>query len=77
MKVAIKAATRGWFEVKFHGAASVTFKRDTTVDVEPFQTSWYKTKGQIRGLPTEHPGILVNEVYLAKDRASESQLVDR
>jgi hypothetical protein len=38
MKVKIEAGTRGWFEVKFRGADSVTFKRDTTVDIERFQT---------------------------------------
>jgi hypothetical protein len=69
MKVKIEAGTRGWFEVKFRGADSVTFKRDTTVDVEAFRTFWYKTKGQISGLPTGHPGILINEIYLPKDGA--------
>jgi hypothetical protein len=69
MKVKIEAGTRGWFEVKFHGTDSVTFKRDTTVDVEPYQMFWYKMKGQIPGLPSGHPGILINEVYLPKDRA--------
>ena len=68
MKGKIEAGTRGWFEVKFHGADSVTFKRDTTVDVDLFQQFWYRTKGQIRGLPSGHPGILINEVYLSKDR---------
>jgi hypothetical protein len=45
MKVTIEAGPRGWFEVKFQGTDSVTFKRDSTVDVEPYQTFWYKRKG--------------------------------
>ena len=64
MEVKIEAGTRGWFEVKFQGADSVTFDRDTTVDVEPFQTFWYKSKGQIFGLAPGHPDILINELYL-------------
>ena len=69
MKVKIEAGTRGWFEVKFQGTDSITFKHDSIVDVEPYQTFWYKTNGQIAGLPSGHPGILINEIYLSKERA--------
>jgi hypothetical protein len=41
------------------GADSVTFERDLLVDVEPYRMFWYKTNGHIAGLPTEHPGILI------------------
>jgi hypothetical protein len=66
MKVKIKAGTRGWYEVKFQGINSVTFKCDIVVDVEPYQTSWYKRIGEISGLPRAHPGILINEIFLPR-----------
>jgi hypothetical protein len=69
MKVTITAGTRGWFEMKFQGTDSVTFKRDSIVDVESYQVFWYKTYGQIVGLPDGHPGVLINEIYLPKERA--------
>ena len=34
MRITIEAGTRGWFEVQFNGLDSVTFKRDTTVELE-------------------------------------------
>ena len=55
MKVKIKAGTRGWYEVKFQGIDSVTFKCDIVVDVEPYQRFWYKTIGEISGLPRDIP----------------------
>ena len=69
MRVKIEAGTRGWFEVNFQGTDSVTFNRDSIVDVEPDQLFWYKTNGQIGGLPSGHPGVLINEIYLPKEHA--------
>jgi hypothetical protein len=68
MKVKIQAGTRGWYEVNFQGIDSLTFKCDMVVDVEPYQTFWYKTIGEISGLPRAHPGIVINEIYLPKAR---------
>jgi hypothetical protein len=48
MKVTIEAGTRGWFD-------SVTFKRDSTVDVESYRTFCYKTNGQIADLHSGYP----------------------
>jgi hypothetical protein len=62
----IEAGTRGWFEVNFQGAGCITIKSDSTVDMEPCQMFWYKTNGQIAGLPSGHPGVLLNEIYLPK-----------
>jgi hypothetical protein len=55
MKVTIEAGPRGWFEVKFQGTDSVTFKRDSTVDVESYRTFCYKTNGQIADLHSGYP----------------------
>jgi hypothetical protein len=35
---------------------------------------WYKTYGQSVGLPNGHPGILIDEMYLPKERALRSRL---
>ena len=54
MNIMIKAGTRGWFEVKFHGADSVTFKRIQQLTLSPSRRFGIKRRDKF---PASPPGI--------------------
>lgn len=68
----IKAGFKAWFEYPFqqkcgHTADVVEFSQDQALTLEPYRDNWLKVVGQVRGLPDNHPPILIH-----KDDVEES-----